>query len=128
MPNACIWRRGGLVRASAQAALSTGNRAHLVHGPLPAGVATGDVFLGNPAGVYTRGAKRRSMRFLKVKPPVKAELTRLTHMIAKRVGTYLERQGLIERDTGTIFLRPEAVDASDEAQRINRRLPQSVCQ
>ena len=65
-------------------------------------------------GVYTRGAKRRPMRFLKVEPPVKAELTRLTHTIARRVGAYLERQGLIERDTGTIFLSPEAVAASDE--------------
>jgi len=65
-------------------------------------------------GVYTRGAKRRPMRFLKVKPPVKAELTQLTHTIARRVGAYLERQALIERDTGNIFLSQEAVDASDE--------------
>ncbi len=27
---------------------------------------------------------------------------------------YLERQGLLERDTGNIYLTPEAVDASDE--------------
>ena len=31
-----------------------------------------------------------------------------------RVGRYLERQALIERDTGNIFLSQEAVDASDE--------------
>lgn len=65
-------------------------------------------------GVYTRGAKRRPMRFLQVKSPTKAELNRLTHKIARRVGRYLERRGLIERDTGTIFLSPEAVDAPDE--------------
>jgi len=65
-------------------------------------------------GVYTRGTKRYPMRFLKVKSPTKAELTRLTLKIAQRVGRYLERQGLIERDTGSIFLSPEAVDASDE--------------
>ena len=65
-------------------------------------------------GVYTRGTKRRPMRFLKVKAPTKAELTRLTHTIALRVGRYLERQGLIEHDAGNIFLSPEAVDASDE--------------
>ena len=65
-------------------------------------------------GVYTKGTKRRPMRFLKVKTPSKAELTRLTHTIARRVGRYLERQGLIERDTGNIFLSQEAVDASDE--------------
>ena len=54
------------------------------------------------------------MRFLKVKSPTKAELTRLTHKIARRVGRYLERQGLIEQDTGSIFLSQEAIDASHE--------------
>ena len=44
----------------------------------------------------------------------RAELTRLTHTIAQRVGRYLERQGLMERDAGDIFLTQEAVDASDE--------------
>jgi hypothetical protein len=65
-------------------------------------------------GVYARGTKRRPMRFLKVKAPTKAELTRLTHTIARRVGRYLEHEGLIERETGNIFLTQEALDASDE--------------
>ncbi len=65
-------------------------------------------------GVYTGGVSGQSLRFLKVKSPTKAEFTRLTHTIARRVGRYLERQGLIERDTGNIFLSQEAVDASDE--------------
>ena len=65
-------------------------------------------------GVYTRGTKRRPMRFLKVKAPTKAELTLLTHTIARRVGRYLEHEGLIERETGNIFLSLEALDASDE--------------
>jgi len=52
--------------------------------------------------------------FRSVKAPTKNELTRLTHTIAQRVGRYLERQGLVERDTGNIYLTPEAVDASDE--------------
>ena len=42
------------------------------------------------------------------------ELTRLTHTIAHRVARYLVRQGLLERDTGNIYLTPEAMDASDE--------------
>ena len=42
-------------------------------------------------GVYTKGTKRRPMRFLKVKAPSKAELTRLAHTIARRVGRYLDR-------------------------------------
>jgi len=33
-----------------------------------------------------------------VKAPTSAELTQLTHTIARRVGRFLERQGLLERD------------------------------
>ena len=65
-------------------------------------------------GVYIGGAHGYPMRFLGVKAPTKGELTRLTHTIAQRVGRYLERQGLLERDTGNIFLTRKAVDASDE--------------
>ena len=65
-------------------------------------------------GVYTGGIDELPMRFQQVKAPTKAELSRLTHTIARRVGRYLERQGLVERDTGTTFLTQEAVDASDE--------------
>ena len=65
-------------------------------------------------GVYTGGANGRPMRFLKVKAPTKVDLTRLAHTIAQRVGRFLERQGLLERDTGDIFLTQEAMDASDE--------------
>ena len=32
--------------------------------------------------------------------------------MAQRVGRYLERQGLLERDTGNIYLTQEAVDTS----------------
>jgi len=65
-------------------------------------------------GVYIGGANGHPMRFLKVKAPTKGELTRLTQTIAQRVGRYLERQGLLERDTGNIYLAQESVDASDE--------------
>ena len=54
------------------------------------------------------------MRFRRVKAPTKGELTQLTHTIAHRAARYLERQGLLERDTGNIYLTPEAVDVSDE--------------
>ena len=54
------------------------------------------------------------VRFRQVKAPSSAELTRLAHTIAQRVGRYLERQDLIERDTGNIFLTQDTVDASDE--------------
>ncbi len=54
------------------------------------------------------------MKFRKINAPNRAELTQLTHTIAQRVGRYLERQGLVERDTGNVYLTPEAVGASDE--------------
>ena len=64
-------------------------------------------------GVYTGGSSQ-PICFRRTRAPNGAELRRLTHPIAQRVGRYLERQGLIERDTENIFLTQEAVDASDE--------------
>ena len=63
-------------------------------------------------GVYSSNGHPKGFR--QVKAPSRAELTRLTHTIAQRVGRYLERQGLVERDTGNIFLTQDAVCASDE--------------
>ena len=67
-----------------------------------------------PDGVYTGGSNGRPVRFTRVEAPSRDELTRLTHTIAQRVGRYLERHGLVERDTGNGYLTPEAVDASDD--------------
>lgn len=39
-----------------------------------------------------------SVRFRSVKAPTNAELTQLAHTTAHRVGRFLERQGLLERD------------------------------
>jgi len=65
-------------------------------------------------GVYIGGSNGHPVRFRRVKAPTRDELTRLTHTIAHRVARYLERQGLLERDTGNLYLTPKAVDASDE--------------
>ena len=65
-------------------------------------------------GVYIGGSNGHRMRFRKVKAPARVELTRLTHTIALRVAHHLERQSLLEQDTGNIYLTPEAVDASDD--------------
>jgi hypothetical protein len=65
-------------------------------------------------GVYIGGSNGHPMWFRQVKAPNRDELTRLTHTIAHRVGRYLERQGLVERDTGNVYLTPEAVNASDD--------------
>ena len=65
-------------------------------------------------GVYVDALHGDNPRFRRAKAPTNDELTRLTHTIARRVGRYLERQGLLERDTGNIYLTPEAMEASDE--------------
>ena len=56
-------------------------------------------------GVYIDGKK-----FRWVKAPSSAELTQLTHSIAHRVGRYLERQGLLERDAENSYLAGGAVN------------------
>jgi len=52
-------------------------------------------------------------RFCWVKAPTSQELTQLAHTIAQRVGRFLERQGLLERDAENSYLASDAVD--DEA-------------
>jgi hypothetical protein len=65
-------------------------------------------------GVYIEPAHGNKVRFRWVKAPNRDELIKLTHTIAHRVGRYLERRGLLEHDTGNIYLTPEAMDTSDE--------------
>jgi hypothetical protein len=69
-------------------------------------------------GVYI-DAKNGTSRFRRAKAPAIDELTRLTHTIAHRVGGYLERRGLLERDTGNAYLSHEAVAVSDEDPSID---------
>ena len=64
--------------------------------------------------MYIGGSNEKPMWFRQVKAPNRNELTRLTHIIAHRVARYLERQGLLERDTGNVYLTLEALDAPDE--------------
>lgn len=65
-------------------------------------------------GVYFDSAYGAQQRFRRVKAPTNDELTRLTHSIAQRVGRYLERQGLLERDNGQPYLTSEALGSNDE--------------
>ena len=44
------------------------------------------------------------MRIRWVKTPTSAKLTDLTHTIARRVGRFLERQGLLEREPENSYL------------------------
>lgn len=60
-------------------------------------------------GVYIDGPGGTA-RFWWVKAPTRAELTRLAHTIAHRIGRFLERQGLLERDAENSYLASDAVD------------------
>ena len=65
-------------------------------------------------GVFIDSKHGGNQCFHRAKAPTSDELAKLTHTIAHRVGRYLERKGLLERDTGNCYLTPVAVDASDE--------------
>ena len=51
-----------------------------------------------------------SSRFRWVKAPTDAELSKLTHTIAYRIGRYLERQGWLARDAENSYLALENLD------------------
>ena len=62
-------------------------------------------------GVYVDDSKYGSaVRFQWIQPPTSEELARLTHTIAKRIGRYLERQGLLERDADHGYLNANTVE------------------
>ncbi len=49
------------------------------------------------------------LRFCWVKAPTSAELNQLTQTLARRIGRYLERQGLLERDAENSYQASDAV-------------------
>ena len=57
-----------------------------------------------------------SLRFRWVKAPTSAELARLTQVFAHRIGRYLERQGLLERDAENSYLAGEDLEAGPMEQ------------
>jgi len=66
-------------------------------------------------GVYIDSPHGSRVRFRWVKAPTSEELTQLTHTIAHRVARYLERQGLLVRDTGNSYLTADGVDTDPES-------------
>lgn len=60
-------------------------------------------------GVYV-DRPNGSARFRWIKTPTSVELTQLAYTIAHRVGRYLERQGLLERDAENSYLASDAVE------------------
>ena len=61
-------------------------------------------------GVYIDSENESNTRVRWVKGPTSAGLTQLTHTIAHRVGRFLERQGLLERDAENSYLSGGAVE------------------
>ncbi len=60
-------------------------------------------------GVFVDGPHQLA-RFRWIKAPTSEELTRLAPTIAHRVGRFLERKGLLERDMENSYLASDAVD------------------
>ena len=69
--------------------------------------------------------KHGTSRFRRVKAPTNDELIQLTHTIAHRVGRYLERQGLLVRDSDQSYLTADAVDTDNETP-MNHLLGSSI--
>jgi len=61
-------------------------------------------------GVYVKNKYGSAMRFQWIKSPSSEELARLTHAIAKRIGRYLERQGILERDAEHSYLNANSIE------------------
>jgi hypothetical protein len=57
-----------------------------------------------------------SLRFLWVKAPTNAELAGLTQTLARRIGRFLERQGLLERDAENSYLAGDCLEAGPMEQ------------
>ncbi len=72
-------------------------------------------------GVYA-DSRHGAARFRWVKAPTSAELTQLAHTIAHRVGRFLERQGLLERDMENSYLASDAVDEDSMTPLLGRSI------
>ena len=57
-----------------------------------------------------------SLRFRWVKAPTSAELAGLTQTLARRIGRFLERQGLLERDAENSYLAGDDLEAGPMEQ------------
>ena len=56
------------------------------------------------------------LRFRWVKAPTSGELTRLARILAHRIGRYLERRGLVERDAQNCYLAGDELEAGPMGQ------------
>jgi hypothetical protein len=67
-----------------------------------------------------------STRFRWVKAPTGQEITQLAHSIAHRVGRFLERQGLLERDAENSYLAGDAVDDAPMARLLGSSITNRI--
>ena len=72
-------------------------------------------------GVYV-GGPHGLVRFRWVNAPTTEELIQLAHTIAHRVGRYLERQGLLERDAENSYLSSDVVDEDAMTQLLGHSI------
>jgi hypothetical protein len=63
-----------------------------------------------------------SVRFRWVSSPTTRELTQLALTIARRVGRYLERQGLLERDAENSYLTMDAISEDSMNQLLGHSI------
>jgi hypothetical protein len=63
-----------------------------------------------------------SVRFRRVSAPTTQELTQLSQTIARRVGRYLERQGLLERDAENSYLASDIISEGPMAQLLGHSI------
>jgi len=66
-------------------------------------------------GAYAEQAEGK-LHFYPTKAPTEAELHRLPHTLAHRIGRYLERQGLLEQDVENSYLAGDDLEAGPMAQ------------
>jgi hypothetical protein len=76
-------------------------------------------------GVYA-DRQDGSARFNRVDSPTSQELAWLTQTIARRVGRYLERQGLLERDVENSYLASDAVPDDPMAKLLGHSITYRV--
>ena len=66
-------------------------------------------------GVYAEQSDGK-LRFYQTKAPTEAELAQLTAILAHRIGRYLERQGLLERDAENSYLMGDDIESGPMVQ------------
>lgn len=69
-------------------------------------------------GVYVDGANGSSTQFRGVKAPMRNEFTVVAHAIAQRIGRFLERQRLLERDAENGYLAGDAVETGPRGRQL----------